>query len=134
MTRRRYQVLTRDPLTGGELIVTRLEGPDSGVVIEGEFTLGWVARLTRDQLDFVGALVRNRGNVQKLAVELGVAYNTARARLDDIVAALGGPPEAESTPAAPAPRSASRIEVLERLRKGEIDFATAMRLIEEDRR
>ncbi|PYE52735.1 DUF2089 domain-containing protein [Deinococcus yavapaiensis] len=133
MTRRRYPVLTRDPITGGELIVTRLEGPESGVVIEGEFTLGWIARLTPDQLDFVGVLVRNRGNVQKVAVELGVAYNTARARLDDIVTSLGGAPDAEPPAPPPAP-GPSRIDVLQRLRDGEIDFQTAMRLIEEGRR
>ncbi|WP_084474113.1 DUF2089 domain-containing protein, partial [Deinococcus pimensis] len=100
MRGRRYPVLTRDPITGGELIVTRLEGVDTGVVIEGEFTLGWIARLTPEQLEFVFALVRNRGNVQKLAVELGMAYNTARARLDDIVAVLGGP-ESEAAPPPP---------------------------------
>jgi hypothetical protein len=37
--------------------------------------------------------VKKRGNVQKLAAELGVAYNTARARLDAIVTVLGGTPE-----------------------------------------
>ena len=33
-------LMTRDPLTGGELIVTRLEAPQSGLVIEGAFSLG----------------------------------------------------------------------------------------------
>ena len=80
-----YPLLTRDPASGGELIVTRLECPQSGVVIEGSFSLGWVGRLTPEQFEFVGQLVRYRGNVQKLAAELGIAYNTARSRLDDIV-------------------------------------------------
>src|ERR671923_2265216 len=82
---------TRDPVSGGELIVTRLECPASGIVIEGQFSLGWIGALTPEQLAFVGQLVRHRGNVQKLASELNVAYNTARSRLDAIVAALGGP-------------------------------------------
>ncbi len=126
MTRRRYPLPTRDPITGGELIVTRLRGVESGVSIEGEFSLGWIARLTPEQLDFVHALVRNRGNVQKLAVEIGVAYNTARARLDDIVGALGGPAD----PDADADRRAGRLQVLERLQRGEIDFQTAMQLMD----
>lgn len=129
MKGRTYPVPTRDPITGGELVITRLEGVESGVVIEGEFTLGWLARLTPEQLEFVRLLVRNRGNVQKLAADLGVAYNTARARLDDIVTALGGPPETETPP----PR-ASRRAVLERLKNGEIDFQTAMRLLDDERR
>jgi hypothetical protein len=33
-------LITRDPVTGGELLVTRLEAPQSGLVIEGTFRLG----------------------------------------------------------------------------------------------
>ncbi len=45
-----YPIITRDPVSGNELIVTRLECPQSGIVIEGQFTLGWIGRLTREQL------------------------------------------------------------------------------------
>ncbi|HEX2035156.1 MAG TPA: DUF2089 family protein, partial [Chloroflexota bacterium] len=76
--------------------MTRLESPSSGIVIEGRFSLGWIGALSPAQLEFVGALLRHRGNVQRLAAELGVAYNTARSRLDDVVAALGAPVEAPS--------------------------------------
>ena len=116
-----HPLITRDPVSGGELIITRLECPASGIVIEGRFSLGWMGRLTVEQLEFAGLLVRHRGNVQKVAAELGVAYNTARNRLDDIVAALGGPAEGEERP--------DRLEVLNRLAAGEIDFAEAMRLL-----
>ena len=79
-----HPLITRDPVSGGELIVTRLECPDSGIVIEGQFSLGWIGRLTREQLEFVEMLVKFRGNIQKLAAELDVAYNTARSRLDEL--------------------------------------------------
>src|ERR1700686_926434 len=88
-----HPIITRDPVSGNELIVTRLECPQSGIVIEGQFSLGWIGRLNREQLDFVELLVKHRGNIQKLAVDLDVAYNTARSRLDEIVTALGGAPE-----------------------------------------
>src|SRR3954470_4781453 len=91
-----HPLLTRNPVSGDPLIVTRLECPESGILIEGQFSLGWIGRLTYDQLQFVGALVRHRGNVQKLAAEMGIAYNTGRNRLDDIVAALGGQSEADN--------------------------------------
>lgn len=116
--RPRLRLITRDPATGNELVVTRLESPASGVVIEGSFSLGWMGRLTPDQLDFVGLFLQNRGNVQKLAAELGMSYNTARSRLDDIVSALGGSPEAADT--------GERSGVLERLNAGEISFDEAM--------
>ncbi|RMD79917.1 MAG: DUF2089 domain-containing protein [Chloroflexi bacterium] len=114
-------LLTRDPITGGELIVTRLESPSSGIVIEGRFSLGWIGRLTPEQLAFVELLVKNRGNIQRLAAELDIAYNTARARLDEIVALLGGSPEHE-------PRL-DRRQILDRLAAREISVEEALRLL-----
>ena len=114
-------LLTKDPVTGLPLVVTRLESPDSGIVIEGEFSLGWIGRLSPEQLEFVGLLLGHRANVQKVASELGVSYNTARSRLDDIVTALGGGAEPEEP--------ASRAEVLDRLAASEISFDDAMRAL-----
>jgi hypothetical protein len=116
MPRRLQRLITRDPASGGEMIVTRLECPESGVVIEGDFSLDWIARLTPEQMDFVGLLLKNRGNVQRLAAEMGIAYNTARARLDEIVVALGA-----------APEEPARREALDRLSSGDISFEEAMR-------
>jgi hypothetical protein len=131
-----YPLPTRDPVSGEALIVTRLECPASGVVIEGQFGLGWIGALTPEQVAFVGQLVRHRGNVQRLAAELDVAYNTARSRLDGVVAALGGPggggegelsaPEVEAA----EERRRRRVEdALDRLAAGEADFDTALRQI-----
>src|SRR5689334_7368499 len=116
-----YPLITRDPVSGEELIVTRLECPPSGVVIEGRFSLGWIGRLSREQLDFVELMVKYRGNIQKLALEMNVAYNTARSRLDEIVAALGGTPEPEAR--------VDRKAILDRLAAKEITVEDAMRLL-----
>jgi hypothetical protein len=118
--RRHLPLITHDPASGAELIVTRLECPQSGVVIEGRFDLGWIAKLTPEQLDFVGLLLRYRTNLNKLSDELGVAYNTVRSRLDDVVEALGGPPDAE---AAPAP---NRSEILSKIASGELSVDDAI--------
>ena len=116
-----HPLITRDPVSGEELIVTRLECPASGVVIEGRFSLGWIGRLTREQLDFVELMVMYRGNIQKLAQEMNIAYNTARSRLDSIVTALGGTSENEG--------SSDRRAVLDRLAAKEITVEEAMRLL-----
>src|SRR5579864_2911815 len=116
-----YPLITRDPVSGDELIVTRLECPQSGIVIEGQFDLGWIGRLTREQLDFVELLVKNRGNIQKLAADKDIAYNTARSRLDEIVTALGGAPESDGR--------VDRRHVLDRLAAKEIGVEEAMRLL-----
>jgi hypothetical protein len=119
-------------VSGGELVVTRLESPQSGIVIEGAFSLGWIGRLTPEQLEFVGYLVRNRGNVQKVAADLNIAYNTARNRLDDIVAALGAPGESVGGGQLRELRELRerRTNVLRRLSEGDIEFDEAMRLLE----
>ena len=114
-------LITRDPVSGGELIVTRLESPETGIIIEGQFSLGWIGRLTREQLDFVELLLKYRGNVQRLAAEMNVAYNTARSRLDEIVTALGGAPENDGR--------VDRRVVLDRLAAKEISVEDAMRLL-----
>lgn len=123
-----HPLITRDPVSGAELIVTRLESPQSGVVIEGAFTLGWIGRLTPEQLEFVGRLVRSRGNVQKVAADLAIAYNTARNRLDDIVAALEAPDQ--DTGRDQEREREWRTTVLRRLSIGEIEFDEALRLLE----
>jgi hypothetical protein len=90
-------------------------------VIEGQFSLGWIGRLSREQLDFVELLVKNRGNIQKLASDLDIAYNTARSRLDEIVTALGGTPESNGR--------VDRRLILDRLASKEITVEDAMRLL-----
>ena len=124
MTRRLLPVPPRDPFDGGRLVVTRLENPETGTIIEGRFDLGWVGRLTREQLDFVGLLVKHRANVQRLAGDIGIAYNTARARLDEIVQAVGGSVD-EGAASDPSP-AASVDEVLDGLASGAIDAARAI--------
>lgn len=103
---------TRDPFAGSQdaqpLVVTRLESPTSGITIEGRFSLGWMGRLTPEQLELVGLLLARRNNLQRLATDLDISYNTARNRFEDIVAALGGT------------RPASRAEVLRRVEAGEL--------------
>ena len=124
-----HPLMTHDPVGGGELIVTRLESPQSGVIIEGAFSLGWIGRLTPEQLEFVGYLVRSRGNVQKVAADLNIAYNTARNRLDEIVVALDAPDTVASVDSVGQERE-RRTAVLQRLSEGEIEFDEALRLLE----
>jgi hypothetical protein len=125
-----HLLITRDPVSGGELVVTRLESPQSGIVIEGAFSLGWIGRLTPEQLEFVGHLVRSRGNVQKVAADLAIAYNTARNRLDDIVAALESPEQDTRRDQEREQERERRTAVLQRLSRGEIEFDEALRLLE----
>jgi hypothetical protein len=118
-----YPLLTTCPVCGGELHVARLTCGECHAAIEGEFTLGWLGRLSREQLEFVELLVKNRGNINSVANELRIAYNTARSRLDDIVSALG------YTPPPPDEQRPERRVVLDRLAAKEISVEDAMKLL-----
>lgn len=124
---------TQDPFGRGPLVVTQLQSPTTGVVISGRFSLGWIGRLTPEQLDLVGLLLARRNNLQQLATDLGLSYNTVRARFDDLVDALvagSGPAGAAASPSGRAPAApAERRAILARLAAGEIDAGEAERLL-----
>ena len=122
-----YPLLTRCPICEGELQATRLSCANCHGQVEGQFDLGGLLRLSREQGQFVELLVKNRGNINRVADELGVSYTTARNRMDDIVAALG-----YQAPANPGP-SAERLEVLSRLERGELSPEAALDLLKETR-
>jgi hypothetical protein len=118
-----YPLLTTCPVCGGPLHVERLGCDDCHSHIEGQFTLGWLGRLSRDQIDFVELMVKNRGNINGVASDLEIAYNTARSRLDAIVTALGyAAPQEENG-------RADRRSVLDRLASKEISVEDAMKLL-----
>lgn len=125
-------VPTVDPFTGEELVVTRVENPSTGTVIEGRFTLGWMSRLTPEQLEFVGVLLARRNNLQRLASDVGIAYNTARNRFEDIVRALGGSAD-EDDETSSVSKPTGRKAILRRLAAGEIDDDEARRLLAEEK-
>jgi hypothetical protein len=119
-----FPLLTTCPVCGGPFHAERLACNRCHATLEGRFSLDWLGRLNREQLEFVRLLVKNRGNINGVASELKIAYNTARSRLDDIVAALGyGPP-----PPPPVERPERRA-ILNRLQDGELTVEEAMELL-----
>lgn len=80
---------TACPVTGGPLMVTRLECEESGVVIEGRFTPNEFALLPAEQLELLRIFVKVRGNLKEAERVLGVSYPTVRLRFDKLLLALG---------------------------------------------
>jgi len=130
-----YPILTTCPVCSGELTATRLSCVTCGTAIEGQFALGRLGRLGRDQLRFVELLVKNRGNINQVAADLQVSYTTARTRMDEIVVALGYPTAQDEAAdrrigfAAGSQPAAERRDVLKRLEAGEITAEEALRLL-----
>ena len=122
-----YPLLTRCRICEGEIQATRLECTNSHGVVEGRFDLGNLLRLSREQFQVVELLVKNRGNINRVADELGVSYTTARNRMADHVGTPG-----YNAPASPGP-SAERMDVLARLERGDLSPEDALEMLKETR-
>lgn len=96
-----YPVPVQCPVCGGELVVARLKCHNCELSLEGTFSLGPITRLTPEQWAFVETFIRCEGKITRVEDELGVSYPTVRARLDDVILALGyqpsGKDEGETT-------------------------------------
>ena len=115
-----WQELTR--LTqGAPLVVERVRLADQDVVLEGRFALPQLARLSGEDQIFVAAFLRSHGSIKEMEQVFGVSYPTVKARLNRIAAGL------EFVETDPKP---SRNEVLDRLERGEISAAAAIRQLE----
>jgi hypothetical protein len=77
------------PSCDSNLTVAQLRCPQCAITIEGEFSPPALLKLTGAQIDFVEVFIKNRGVIRDVERELGVSYPTVRARLDEVIAALG---------------------------------------------
>ena len=109
--------------------VDRVRVVESGVAIEGPFTLPPLAQLPAEDQIFVAAFVRCHGSIKQMEKYFGVSYPTIKNRLNRIGSQLsfveieqgGG---AESTPI-------TRSEVLDRVSRGELTVAQALEHLKE---
>ena len=113
---------SRCPSCSGILVVTKLVCPDCGSEVAGEFDPCPACRLPGERRIVFDAFLGARGNLREVQRELGVSYPTARLRVEDMFRALGS-----SRPGIPGRSGA--MNVLERLKAGEIGLDEAERLI-----
>ena len=112
-------MLLKCPSCQGNLSVAELDCPSCTLAIKGEFTLPALLRLAPAQLDFVEVFLKNRGVIRDVERELGISYPTVRARLDEVLAALGYQVR-PSEPNSPDEASGQRRKILEDLKAGKI--------------
>jgi len=106
---------------GAAVVVERVRLADRDIAIEGAFELPQLAKLSLEDQIFVVAFVRSHGSIKEMEQVFGVSYPTVKARLNRISASLTF---VDSNP------TPSRNEVLERLKRGEITAADAIRELE----
>ena len=120
-----YRLISKCPVCSGRLRAVRLKCSKCGTVIENEFELSKFESLGEDQLSFMETFVKCRGNIKDVEKELGISYPTVRARLDEVISALG-----YSVSKKPAMESREIIDLLE---KGEITADQAVGMMKENK-
>ena len=120
-----YRLISRCPVCSGKLRAVRLKCSKCGTVIENEFELSKFESLGEEQVKFLETFVMCRGNIKDVEKELGISYPTVRAKLDDVITALGyaviKKPAIEST------------DIIDLLEKGEISADQAVSMMKENK-
>ena len=121
-----FPVIGRCPICGDTMIVTRLHCRSCDSALEGQFSLGRFYRLSPEQLAFVETFMRCEGRLNRVQEEMSISYPTARARLTEVIQALGYEVIEEPAPAIP---TGERKVILEQLARGEISSQIAVELL-----
>lgn len=119
-----YRVISRCPVCSGKLKAIRLKCDRCGTVIENEFEFSKFEYLGEEQIKFMEVFLKCRGNIKDVEKELGISYPTVRAKLDEVVSALG-------YNVAKKPKVGSK-EILDMLENGEITAEQAVNMMKEN--
>lgn len=107
------------PVCSTDLRVTEYTCPACATRIVTDLAACEFCGLDSDLLRFLRVFLAARGNIKVVERELGISYPTVRKRLDDLLAGLGLAESSTRT-------AGERLDVLERLSRGEISVADAL--------
>ena len=119
-----YKLISKCPVCNSKLNVIKLKCQKCSTVIENEFELSKLEYLDDEHINFIEVFVKCRGNIKDVEKELGISYPTVRAKLDDVVSALG-----YTVIKKPSIGSNTIIDMLE---KGDITPEEAIKMMKEE--
>ena len=128
-----YQMPHRCPVCEHEMQISKLTCTHCPTKIEGEFNTCKFCQLPAEQLIFVEAFIKCRGNIKEVEKELRISYPTVRSRLDSVIEALGYRVDGDKEKPDLQEESKRREAILEALERGEISPQEAtlkMRMID----
>jgi len=110
------------PSCSGKVLVTELCCSDCKTTIKGNFELPQFAALSPEDENFLRIFLAARGNIKEVERQLNISYPTVKGRLDALLNRLGlGSLQAEA--------KKRRLEIVERLERGEITAHDAIGLL-----
>ncbi|MFB3786944.1 MAG: DUF2089 domain-containing protein [bacterium] len=114
------KIVSQCPVCKSGLMVTQLSCPACQTQIGTQIPAPAFFQMPEDLQDFVLVFLRNRGNIRDVEKELGISYPTVCKKLDKVNEYLGNRKPA-----------VNRLEILERLERGEITAKEAAQLLRE---
>lgn len=124
----KYKVLNRCPVCSSKLLVKKLQCSKCSTVIENDFELSKFDYLTTGQLEFVEVFLKSRGNIKDVEKALGVSYPTVRAKLDEVLTALGYRTEKQEVKEGESQNK----DILDALEKGDISPEEAIKRLNKE--
>ena len=121
-------VIGQCPICGGNLHVTRLNCRNCDTTIDGHFTLGRLYQLSPEQLDFVEVFLKCEGKINRVEQEIGLSYPAVRARLTDVIRALGYEVGDGGTAQRTIPDEVRR-DILKELQSGNLTAEEALQML-----
>jgi hypothetical protein len=103
--------------------IERVRLVETGVAIEGPFTLPPLAQLAAEDQVFVAAFVRCHGSIKQMEQYFGVSYPTIKNRLNKIGSQLSFVEIEQGSDDSPVQ---TRSDVLDRVSRGELTVAQAL--------
>jgi hypothetical protein len=119
------EVISKCPICGDELAITRLHCHNCGVEINGDFALSKLCRLSKEQLTFVLLFLKNQGNIKAIEKDMNISYPTVKKLLNDVLSSLGYDVTEEES----SKLLTQRQEILDKLANKEISFDEANQLL-----
>jgi hypothetical protein len=119
------EAISKCPICGDELTITRLHCHNCGVEINGDFSLSKLCRLSKEQLTFVLLFLKNQGNIKAIEKDMNISYPTVKKILNDVLVNLGydvGDEEVGKT-------AVQRQEILDKLANKELSFDEANQML-----
>ncbi|MBQ2471806.1 MAG: DUF2089 domain-containing protein [Acholeplasmatales bacterium] len=112
------------PICHDKLVVKTLRCNHCDTEITGDFVLNPFDYLSKDQLDFALVFIKNQGNIKAIEKDLGISYPTVKKNIDDLCISLNMKEDNDSN-------NDLREETKRRLKRGEISFEDAERILGE---
>jgi hypothetical protein len=112
-----FEVPGKCPICKHEVVITNISCSHCNTKLEGEFSVSRFSRLNEEQVQFLEAFIKSRGNLKDMEKEVGLSYPTIRNRLEEIIQSLGLGEKKERTD---NPAGSNVSEILDSLDSGQI--------------